>query len=63
MKREYIMFMIISFLLSFFLSFFSMILMGMSLENGMELFGLFTISLLVSVASVIYSIFRLNNGK
>ena len=59
MKREYITLMIISFLLSFM----SLVLMGMSLENGMELFSLFTISLMISVVSLIYSILRLRKEE
>jgi hypothetical protein len=59
MKKEFVSLMIISFLLSFM----SLVLMGMSIEREMELFSLFSISLLVSLASFIYSLFKIKGGK
>jgi len=59
MKKEYISLLVISFLLSFM----SLILMGMSIERGMELFSLFSISLVISLASFIYSLFKIRSDK
>jgi len=59
MKREFISLLIISFLLSFM----SLILMGMSIEREMELFSLFSISLVVSIASFIYSLLKIRGDK
>ena len=59
MKREFVALLIISFLLSFM----SLILMGMSIEREMELFSLFSISLIISIASFIYSLLKIRGDK
>jgi hypothetical protein len=59
MKREFMSLLVISFLLSFL----SLILMGMSIKEEMKLFSFFSISLVVSLVSFIYSLLKIRGDK
>jgi hypothetical protein len=59
MKREFMSLLVISFLLSFM----SLILMGMSIKEEMKLFSFFSISLVVSLVSFIYSLLKIRGDK